>query len=197
MAGSISTNRSPTGLPHWRGSDREEVTIRDLLAHASGLTAYLPFYRDYTGRQEFEHAICTLPLEYRPRSQVASTAISASCCSRSSSRTSSRLARHSAARRARSIRARAGDAIPPARVVFHRRANALQPAARLACTHRADGSRPMARTPARRRSPRRERLGARRRRRARRSLRHGRGGWRLRSRFAAHDRWRTDRWPIR
>ena len=56
-------------LPYWKGSDRAEVTIRDLLEHASGLTAYLPFYRDYTGRQEFEHAICTLPLEYTPRSQ--------------------------------------------------------------------------------------------------------------------------------
>ena len=56
-------------LPAWRGADRETVTIRDLLAHASGLTAYLPFYRDYTGRREFERAICTLPLEYPPRTR--------------------------------------------------------------------------------------------------------------------------------
>jgi CubicO group peptidase (beta-lactamase class C family) len=53
----------------WNGSDRETVTVRDLLAHAAGLTAYLPFFRDYTGRFEFERAICSLPLEYRPRSQ--------------------------------------------------------------------------------------------------------------------------------
>jgi CubicO group peptidase (beta-lactamase class C family) len=53
----------------WNGSDRETVTVRDLLAHASGLTAYLPFFRDYTGRFEFERAICSLPLEYSPRSQ--------------------------------------------------------------------------------------------------------------------------------
>ena len=46
------------------------VTIRDLLTHSSGLTAYLPFYRDYTGRAEFEHAICSLPLEYAPRLAV-------------------------------------------------------------------------------------------------------------------------------
>ena len=52
-----------------RGRDREEVTIADLLAHASGLTAYLPFFRDCTGRIEFERAICSLPLEYRPRTQ--------------------------------------------------------------------------------------------------------------------------------
>jgi CubicO group peptidase (beta-lactamase class C family) len=56
-------------LPAWRGIDREDVTIRDLLAHASGLPAYLPFFRDHTGRVEFEPAICTLPLEYAPRSQ--------------------------------------------------------------------------------------------------------------------------------
>lgn len=57
-------------LRGWRGRDREAVTVRDLLAHASGLTAYLPFYRDCTGRHEFEHAICALPLEYPPRTRA-------------------------------------------------------------------------------------------------------------------------------
>jgi len=56
-------------LPEWRGHDREIVTIRDVLAHASGLPAYLPFFRDHTGRAEFEPAICRMPLEYTPRSQ--------------------------------------------------------------------------------------------------------------------------------
>jgi CubicO group peptidase (beta-lactamase class C family) len=56
-------------LPEWRGADRHEVTVRDLLAHASGLPAYLPFYRDLTGRVEFEPAICHTPLEYAPRAQ--------------------------------------------------------------------------------------------------------------------------------
>jgi CubicO group peptidase (beta-lactamase class C family) len=56
-------------LSDWRGADREHVTIRDLLAHSSGLTAYLPFFRDHTGRYEFQRAICTLPLEYPPRSR--------------------------------------------------------------------------------------------------------------------------------
>jgi CubicO group peptidase (beta-lactamase class C family) len=56
-------------LPAWRGTDRDAVTIADLLEHASGLTAYLPFFRDHQGRGEFEHAICTLPLEYAPRTQ--------------------------------------------------------------------------------------------------------------------------------
>jgi CubicO group peptidase (beta-lactamase class C family) len=56
-------------VSEWRGDDRSAVTIADLLEHASGLTAYLPFFRDHHGRAEFERAICTLPLEYAPRSQ--------------------------------------------------------------------------------------------------------------------------------
>jgi CubicO group peptidase (beta-lactamase class C family) len=54
-------------LDDWRGSDRADVTIRDLLAHCGGLTAYLPFFRDHQGRSEFQRAICSLPLEYAPR----------------------------------------------------------------------------------------------------------------------------------
>ncbi len=53
-------------IPEWRGTDREDVTVRSLLTHSSGLTTWLPFYRDHTGRQEFQHAICSLPLEYSP-----------------------------------------------------------------------------------------------------------------------------------
>jgi CubicO group peptidase (beta-lactamase class C family) len=56
-------------LEDWRGEDRAAVTIVDLLEHASGLTAHLPFFRDHHGRGDFQHAICTLPLEYRPRSR--------------------------------------------------------------------------------------------------------------------------------
>ena len=69
-AGAIELDRRVADyLPQWRGADREAVTISDLLEHASGLTAYLPFFRDHHGRAEFEHAICTLPLEYAPRTQ--------------------------------------------------------------------------------------------------------------------------------
>jgi CubicO group peptidase (beta-lactamase class C family) len=52
----------------WRGADRASVTVADLLEHTSGLTAHLPFFRDHHGAREFEHDICTLPLEYTPRS---------------------------------------------------------------------------------------------------------------------------------
>ena len=52
----------------WRGSDREAATVRDLLEHASGLSARLvdPPGR---GRREFEHDICAMPLECPPRSR--------------------------------------------------------------------------------------------------------------------------------
>ena len=53
----------------WRGALRDRVTIRDLLAHCSGLPAYAPLYRNHRGRAEFEHAICETPLEYEPRSR--------------------------------------------------------------------------------------------------------------------------------
>jgi CubicO group peptidase (beta-lactamase class C family) len=56
-------------IPRWRGEDRDSVTIADLLEHSSGLTAYLPFFRDHEGRAEFEAAICALPLEYAPRTR--------------------------------------------------------------------------------------------------------------------------------
>jgi CubicO group peptidase (beta-lactamase class C family) len=70
-AGRLSLDdRVADRLEPWRGRDREMVTIRDLLAHCAGLTAYLPFYRDLAGRQEFEPAICSLPLEYEPRTQA-------------------------------------------------------------------------------------------------------------------------------
>ena len=56
-------------LHEWRGEDRNAVTVADLLEHAGGLTAHLPLFRDHQGRTEFQHTICTLPLEYQPRSQ--------------------------------------------------------------------------------------------------------------------------------
>jgi serine-type D-Ala-D-Ala carboxypeptidase len=51
----------------WRGADRDMVTVRDLLEHASGLPARLVDVPPET-RREFEHDISTLELEYPPRS---------------------------------------------------------------------------------------------------------------------------------
>jgi CubicO group peptidase (beta-lactamase class C family) len=56
-------------LTDWRGKDRDHVTIRDLLAHSSGLSAHLKLYESCEGRLEFQRVICNLPLEYKPRTQ--------------------------------------------------------------------------------------------------------------------------------
>jgi CubicO group peptidase (beta-lactamase class C family) len=55
-------------IAEWRGVDRSEVTVRDLLEHASGLAARL-VDAPPKGRREFEQEICSLPLEYAPRTQ--------------------------------------------------------------------------------------------------------------------------------
>jgi serine-type D-Ala-D-Ala carboxypeptidase len=52
----------------WIGGDRAAVTVRDLLEHASGLAARL-FDAPPSGRREFEHDICGMPLEYAPRTR--------------------------------------------------------------------------------------------------------------------------------
>ncbi len=52
----------------WRGADREAVTVRDLLEHASGLSARL-VDAPPSGRREFEHDICVMRLEYPPRTR--------------------------------------------------------------------------------------------------------------------------------
>jgi CubicO group peptidase (beta-lactamase class C family) len=55
----------------WTGHDRGLVTIRDLLEHCAGLTAWLPLYREFATRQEFEAAIGGSALEYPPWTQSA------------------------------------------------------------------------------------------------------------------------------
>jgi len=52
----------------WRGADRESVAARDLLEHASGLSARLIDAPPQQSR-EFAHDICTMPLEYAPRTR--------------------------------------------------------------------------------------------------------------------------------
>jgi CubicO group peptidase (beta-lactamase class C family) len=56
-------------FPEWRGADREPVTVRDLLEHASGLPARL-IDPPPSGRREFEHDIAQIPLEYAPRTRA-------------------------------------------------------------------------------------------------------------------------------
>jgi CubicO group peptidase (beta-lactamase class C family) len=56
-------------IPEWTGPERSPVTVADLLSHASGLPAWLPLFEEHRGRAEFEPAICSLPLEYGPRTK--------------------------------------------------------------------------------------------------------------------------------
>lgn len=57
-------------LPFWRDNHPgPPVSIRDLLAHCSGLPAHLPLYREHAGRIAFEQAICSTSLDYEPRSK--------------------------------------------------------------------------------------------------------------------------------
>ena len=53
----------------WRGDDRAGVTLRDLLAHCSGLPSWRPFFKDLAGRAAYEAAIGHEPLEYVPRTK--------------------------------------------------------------------------------------------------------------------------------
>ncbi|MGC4082067.1 MAG: serine hydrolase domain-containing protein [Vicinamibacterales bacterium] len=67
--GRISLDRTlRTLFDDWRGDDRSRVTIQDLLEHAGGLSARLVDRPPDTAR-DFEHEICTMPLEYEPRTR--------------------------------------------------------------------------------------------------------------------------------
>lgn len=53
----------------WRAADRRGVTIRHLLAHASGLPAHRRYFETLGGREAFERSIAAEPLEYTPGSR--------------------------------------------------------------------------------------------------------------------------------
>src|SRR6185503_10341992 len=68
-SGAIRLDELLTGVfREWRGADREGVTVRDLLEHASGLPARL-LDSPPSSRREFEHDISVMPLECPPRSR--------------------------------------------------------------------------------------------------------------------------------
>lgn len=53
-----------THVPTWHGADRASTTLRDLLAHCSGLPAWRPYYQLVEGALAYEAAICSEPFEY-------------------------------------------------------------------------------------------------------------------------------------
>jgi CubicO group peptidase (beta-lactamase class C family) len=58
-----------THVPTWRGTDRASATLRDLLAHCSGLPAWRPYYQRVEGALAYEAAICSEPFEYAWRTK--------------------------------------------------------------------------------------------------------------------------------
>jgi CubicO group peptidase (beta-lactamase class C family) len=56
-------------IPSWTGEERQIVTIRDLLEHASGLPDHRLYFESRRGRASFEMAICEEALVYEPRTQ--------------------------------------------------------------------------------------------------------------------------------
>jgi CubicO group peptidase (beta-lactamase class C family) len=55
-------------VPRWGGTDRDAVTLRDLLSHSAGLPAHAPLYQSCQDGPAFERAICDVPLAYAPGS---------------------------------------------------------------------------------------------------------------------------------
>jgi len=55
-------------IAEWRGVDRADATLRDLLSHAAGLPAWRPYFRQLRGQMAYTTAICAEALEYAPRS---------------------------------------------------------------------------------------------------------------------------------
>ena len=56
-------------IDSWTGEDRQDVTIRDLLEHCSGLPGHRHYFETRRGRASYELAICEEPLEYEPRTK--------------------------------------------------------------------------------------------------------------------------------
>ena len=57
------TDRVGRWWPAWYGPERDDTTLADLLAHASGLAAHRRLYESRRGPVAFADAICRMPLE--------------------------------------------------------------------------------------------------------------------------------------
>ncbi len=56
-------------ISQWTASDRESITVQDLLEHCSGLPSHRKYFESLSGRAAFESAIASEPLAYPPRWQ--------------------------------------------------------------------------------------------------------------------------------
>jgi CubicO group peptidase (beta-lactamase class C family) len=75
LAGEVSSGRIRLNdrvrhwIEAWTGEERQSVTLRDLLEHASGLPAHRKYFESRQGRASFEMAICEEPLDFPPRTK--------------------------------------------------------------------------------------------------------------------------------
>ncbi len=76
-----ATDRVGRWWPAWYGPGRDETTLADLLAHASGLAAHRALYREPARRPGLRRRDLPTCRSTRRGAAAPSTAISASCCS--------------------------------------------------------------------------------------------------------------------
>ncbi|WP_230534995.1 serine hydrolase domain-containing protein [Streptomyces sp. OUCMDZ-3434] len=57
-------------LPEYRGGDKGELTVRQLLTHTSGIPGQVPLYRDHPTRDSLLEAVRLLPLTAKPGTRV-------------------------------------------------------------------------------------------------------------------------------
>lgn len=57
-------------LPDYRGGDKAELTVRQLLTHTSGIPGQVPLYRDHPTRAALLDAVRLLPLTAKPGTRV-------------------------------------------------------------------------------------------------------------------------------
>lgn len=54
-------------FPDWQGQgEKAVITVRHLLTHSAGLPAWLPLYKELSGKEAYYHRIGSLGLEYSP-----------------------------------------------------------------------------------------------------------------------------------
>ncbi|HYK88015.1 MAG TPA: serine hydrolase, partial [Acidobacteriota bacterium] len=53
-------------LPEFKGPNKEQVRVRNLLSHSAGLPPFLPLYKENKGYQQVFEAICNIPLISEP-----------------------------------------------------------------------------------------------------------------------------------
>ena len=58
-------------VPSFKGTDKDNITPRHLLAHCSGLPAHMHLYKQHNTREKILNAVCQLPLAYQPGTETA------------------------------------------------------------------------------------------------------------------------------